>query len=37
MVELGAREDEANREFGINIGKVCDYVILVGKDRSKPI
>jgi UDP-N-acetylmuramoyl-tripeptide--D-alanyl-D-alanine ligase len=37
MVELGAREKEANREFGINIGKVCDYVILVGEKRTIPI
>lgn len=37
MVELGAMEEEANREFGINIGKVCDYVILVGEKRTKPI
>ena len=37
MVELGAMEDVANREFGENIGKVCDYVILVGEKRTKPI
>ena len=37
MVELGAMEEEANREFGINIGKVCDYVILVGEKRTRPI
>jgi len=37
MVELGAMEAEANREFGINIGKVCDYVILVGERRTRPI
>lgn len=37
MVELGAMEEEANREFGTNIGKVCDYVILVGEKRTKPI
>ncbi|MCK9443193.1 MAG: UDP-N-acetylmuramoyl-tripeptide--D-alanyl-D-alanine ligase [Tissierellaceae bacterium] len=37
MIELGAMEEEANREFGINIGKVCDYVILVGEKRTKPI
>ena len=37
MVELGAMEEEANREFGINIGKVCDFVILVGEKRTKPI
>lgn len=37
MVELGDMEEEANREFGSNIGKTCDYAILVGKNRSKPI
>ena len=34
MVELGAREEEANRELGTNIGKVCDYAILVGEKRT---
>ena len=37
MVELGAMEESANREFGMDIGKVCDYAILVGEKRSKPI
>lgn len=37
MVELGTMEENANREFGINIGKVCDYVILVGKERTQSI
>ncbi|NLY46134.1 MAG: UDP-N-acetylmuramoyl-tripeptide--D-alanyl-D-alanine ligase [Tissierella sp.] len=37
MVELGAMEEEANKEFGVNIGKVCDYAILVGEKRTKPI
>lgn len=37
MVELGEREEEANKEFGISIGKVCDFVILVGEKRTKPI
>lgn len=37
MIELGDMEEEANREFGVNIGKVCDYVILVGEKRTKPI
>ena len=37
MVELGEREEEANRELGTNIGKVCDYAILVGGKRTKPI
>ncbi|HHV39126.1 MAG TPA: UDP-N-acetylmuramoyl-tripeptide--D-alanyl-D-alanine ligase, partial [Tepidimicrobium sp.] len=37
MVELGEMEEEANREFGINMGKVCDYVILIGEKRTIPI
>lgn len=37
MVELGDMEESANREFGVNIGKVCDYAILIGENRTKPI
>ena len=37
MIELGEMEEPANREFGVNIGKVCDYVILIGEKRTKPI
>lgn len=37
MIELGDEEYEANKEFGRNIGKHCDYAILVGKNRTKPI
>ncbi len=37
MIELGTMEEVANREFGENIGKECDYVILVGEKRTKPI
>ncbi|MFS8541659.1 MAG: UDP-N-acetylmuramoyl-tripeptide--D-alanyl-D-alanine ligase, partial [Tissierellales bacterium] len=37
MVELGERQEEANRELGLNIAKVCDYVILVGKHITKSI
>lgn len=37
MIELGEMEEAANREFGVNIGKVCDYVILVGEKRTIPI
>ena len=37
MIELGSMEVDANREFGVNIGKVCDYVILVGEKRTTPI
>ncbi len=37
MVGLGAMEDESNIEFGENIGKECDYAILIGKERTKSI
>lgn len=37
MVELGEHEVEANKEFGKNIANVCDYVILIGQNRTKPI
>ncbi|WP_026895309.1 UDP-N-acetylmuramoyl-tripeptide--D-alanyl-D-alanine ligase [Clostridiisalibacter paucivorans] len=37
MVELGDREEEENKEFGKNISKVCDFVILVGEKRTRPI
>ncbi len=37
MVELGAKQEELNREFGKNAAKVCDYVILVGKHQTEPI
>ncbi|KNF10114.1 UDP-N-acetylmuramoyl-tripeptide--D-alanyl-D- alanine ligase MurF [Gottschalkia purinilytica] len=37
MVELGDEEAEANKEFGRNIAKTCDFAILVGKNRTKPI
>ncbi|WIV10393.1 UDP-N-acetylmuramoyl-tripeptide--D-alanyl-D-alanine ligase [Proteiniborus sp. MB09-C3] len=37
MVELGQEEEEANRQFGRYVGDTCDFVILVGKNRTKPI
>ncbi len=37
MVELGHEEEDANRQFGRYIADACDYVILVGKNRTKPI
>ena len=37
MVELGAKEEECNREFGRHAAKVCDYVVLVGKKQTEPI
>lgn len=38
MIELGDIEEEENFKFGEAIGEAkLDYVILVGKERSKPI
>ncbi|MTI69544.1 MAG: UDP-N-acetylmuramoyl-tripeptide--D-alanyl-D-alanine ligase [Firmicutes bacterium] len=37
IIELGEQDEKENKEFGINIAKVCDYSILVGKKRTKPI
>lgn len=37
MVELGAKQDELNREFGKDAAKVCDYVVLVGEKQAVPI
>lgn len=37
MIELGEKEDEYNKEFGRQIAEVADYVVLVGKKKTKPI
>lgn len=37
MIELGDKEQELNQEFGREIAKVADLVILIGKKRTKPI
>ncbi|MDI3257446.1 MAG: UDP-N-acetylmuramoyl-tripeptide--D-alanyl-D-alanine ligase [Kyrpidia sp.] len=37
MVELGGEEDRYNRAFGRRMARVCDHVILVGPDRTRPI
>lgn len=37
MVELGEKEAYYNSEFGRQIAPVADFVILVGKKRTKPI
>lgn len=37
MVELGEKQHEYNYEFGRQISKVCDHVILVGEEQTKPI
>jgi UDP-N-acetylmuramoyl-tripeptide--D-alanyl-D-alanine ligase len=37
MVELGEREQEENQRFGTRAAEVCDVVVLVGEERSRPI
>lgn len=37
MIELGAKEDELNEIFGEQIAEVADYVVLIGKEKTKPI
>jgi UDP-N-acetylmuramoyl-tripeptide--D-alanyl-D-alanine ligase len=37
MVELGEREAEENERFGRQAAAVCDLVVLVGEERSRPI
>lgn len=37
MVELGDIEEEENEKIAAEIAKVCDYVILVGPNRTRPI
>jgi UDP-N-acetylmuramoyl-tripeptide--D-alanyl-D-alanine ligase len=37
MIELGEKENELNFEFGKRIAENCDFAVLVGKNRTKPI
>lgn len=37
MIELGSLENELNEEFGEKIAMVADYVVLIGKEKTKPI
>ena len=37
MIELGDEQNVANRELGHYIAKVCDEVILIGLEQTKPI
>ena len=37
MVELGSVEVEENRKFGQLAAAVCDYVVLVGPEQTRPI
>ena len=37
MIELGPKEYEENMKFGEHMANVCDYVILIGEERTKAI
>ena len=37
MIEVGAKEDEVNREFGRQIADHTDEVILIGEEKTKAI
>lgn len=37
MIELGKKEDEYNEKFGEEIAEVADYVVLIGKAKTKAI
>ena len=37
MIELGDKQYEYNMEFGRHIAHVCDEVILIGEEQTKPI
>ena len=37
LVELGEREYECNYSLGVKAASVCDYIVLVGNKRSKPM
>jgi UDP-N-acetylmuramoyl-tripeptide--D-alanyl-D-alanine ligase len=37
MVELGEREEEENRLFGERAAGVCDLIVLVGPEQTRPI
>jgi UDP-N-acetylmuramoyl-tripeptide--D-alanyl-D-alanine ligase len=37
MVELGPLEAQLNEELGVKAAEICDYVILVGIERTQPL
>ena len=37
MIELGEEQYKLNKQFGKYISEVADYIILVGKNQTKPI
>ncbi|MDD2490173.1 MAG: UDP-N-acetylmuramoyl-tripeptide--D-alanyl-D-alanine ligase, partial [Bacilli bacterium] len=37
MIELGPKQYEYNKQFGKQMASVCDIVILIGEEQTKPI
>lgn len=37
LIELGEKEYDANFALGLEAAKICDIIIFVGKNRSKPL
>ncbi|MTI66381.1 MAG: UDP-N-acetylmuramoyl-tripeptide--D-alanyl-D-alanine ligase [Firmicutes bacterium] len=37
IIQLGEQEEKENKEFSKNIAKICNYSILIGEKRTKPI
>ena len=37
MIELGDKQYEENKKLGLEIADVCDEVILIGEEQTKPI
>ena len=37
LIELGDKEYDCNYALGLEAAKFCDIIILVGKNRSKPL
>ena len=37
MIELGSEQEKLNKKFGEYISEVCDEVILIGEQQTKPI
>jgi len=37
MVELGTQHDARHHDFGVDAASVCDFVILVGEERTRTI
>ncbi|MBR2489227.1 MAG: hypothetical protein IKB45_02020 [Clostridia bacterium] len=37
LIELGEKEYDCNFALGLEAAKICDIIIFVGKNRSKPM